>query len=237
MNGYTRIQSALDGQFTDAVPIMLHNFMMAAHEAGYSMEEFRNDPHIIAESFTTSVEKYDYDGILIDIDTATLAGAVGVPIDFPVHEPARPKSSCLDSLEHIENLEQVNLTDYKYVNIWLEAVQNLKDHFKNEKFIRGNCDQAPFSLASMMRMPENWMIDLIENEEKAFLLLDYCTDVSLQFISLMAEAGADMVSNGDSPAGPEMISPEMYAHFALPYESKLVEKAHELGLPYALHII
>ena len=59
---------------------MLHNFMMAAREAGVTMEQFRNDPAIIANAFIRSVEKYNYDGILVDIDTVTLAGAVGVPV-------------------------------------------------------------------------------------------------------------------------------------------------------------
>jgi uroporphyrinogen decarboxylase len=45
-----------------------------------------------------------------------------------------------------------------------------------------------------------------------------------------------MVSNGDSPAGPSMISPEMYAKFAFPYERELLEEAHQQGLPYLLHI-
>ena len=30
-----------------------------------------------------------YDGITVDIDTVTLAGACGVPVDFPNDEPAR----------------------------------------------------------------------------------------------------------------------------------------------------
>jgi uroporphyrinogen decarboxylase len=52
----------------------------------------------------------------------------------------------------------------------------------------------------------------------------------------MGEAGAHMVSNGDSPAGPELISPDMYRRFALPYEKDLAETAKRLGLPYVLHI-
>jgi uroporphyrinogen-III decarboxylase len=52
----------------------------------------------------------------------------------------------------------------------------------------------------------------------------------------MGETGVDMVSNGDSVAGPEMIPPELYREFAFPYEKKLVDAAHELGLYYALHI-
>jgi uroporphyrinogen decarboxylase len=130
-----------------------------------------------------------------------------------------------------------NVENYKYIQIWLDAVRLLKDHFKNEIFVRGNCDQAPFTLASMMRGSQNWMFDLMMTEEKLlFELLDYCTTATLQFINLMAETGADMISNGDSPAGPEMISPEMYDKFAKPFEKKIVEAAHSKKLQYALHI-
>ena len=56
------------------------------------------------------------------------------------------------------------------------------------------------------------------------------------FIELMAQTGCDMVSNGDSPAGPDMIPPDLYEKFALPYEKQLVDTAHKLKLPYVLHI-
>ena len=52
----------------------------------------------------------------------------------------------------------------------------------------------------------------------------------------MAQAGADGISNGDSVAGPAMVSPEVYRKFALPFERKVVMKAHAYGLPYILHI-
>jgi uroporphyrinogen decarboxylase len=236
MNGYERIKSALEGHQPDHTPVMLHNFMMAAHEAGFTMDEFRNDARKIADSFIKAIEKYDYDGVFVDIDTVTLAGAVGVPIDFPVNDPARITNGCLASLDETERLHPIEVCNYKYVQIWLEAVSLLKEYFKNEIYIRGNCDQAPFSLASMMRTPQEWYLDLIVNEEKALILLEYCTEITCQFIELMAETGADMLSNGDSPAGPDLISPEMYSRFAWPYEKQIIEKAHQCDLPYALHI-
>jgi uroporphyrinogen decarboxylase len=237
MNGYERINAALSGKKPDKIPVILHNFMMAAHEYGATMEEFRNSPRVIADSFIKSVEKYQLDAVLVDIDTVTLAGAAGVPVDFPVHEAARSHRGCLDTLEDLRTLKPVKLEDYKYVQVWLESVRMLKDHFKNEIFIRGNCDQAPFSLASMIRGSQNWMLDLMVAEESLISgLLEYCTEITTGFIRLMAQTGADMVSNGDSVSGPEMISPEMYAKYALPYETKVVEVAHSLGKPYVLHI-
>ena len=52
----------------------------------------------------------------------------------------------------------------------------------------------------------------------------------------MTQTGADMLSNGDSPAGPDMISPDLYEKFAMPYEKELVEIVHQHQLTYALHI-
>jgi len=237
MNGFQRINAALNGQQPDKTPIMLHNFMMAAKEHGVTMEQYRNNPRLIAECFIASIDKYNYDGILVDIDTVTLAGAVGVPVDFPVNDPARTHFGNLEDLEDIVLLKPSKVENYKYVQIWLEAVRLLKEYYKDEIYIRGNCDQAPFSLASMMRGAQNWMLDLMTGTERQLeSLLEFCTDACTQFIKLMAQTGCDMVSNGDSPAGPEMISPEMYLKYAMPYEKKIVEVAHQAGVAYALHI-
>ncbi|MDB4581605.1 uroporphyrinogen decarboxylase family protein [Draconibacterium sp.] len=237
MNGYQRIQAALKGEKADKIPVMLHNFMMAAKEANVSMSEFRESSKTMADVFIRSVEKYEYDGVLVDLDTVTLAGAVGVPIDFPVHEPARSAEGNLKNLEDVKNLKKINIENYVYVQNWLEATRLIKEHFRDEIFVRGNCDQLPFSLASMMRGSQDWMLDLVMGEPELIQqLLEYCTDVTCQFINLMAQTGCDMVSNGDSPAGPEMISPDMYETYALPYEKIVIEEAHKNNLPYTLHI-
>jgi uroporphyrinogen decarboxylase len=238
LTGKERVTAALNGERPDTVPVMLHNFMHAAAEAGISMAEFRNNPVSLAKAFIQAVERYGYDAVLVDVDTVTLAGAVGVPVDFPDDHPARAHKGCLASLDQIEDLEPVDLDADPRIQVWLEGTERLKQHFGEEIFVRGNCDQAPFSLASMMRSAQDWMLDLTNktNHQKIHNLLHYCSEVCGQFIELMAETGADMVSNGDSPAGPEMISPLMYKEFAWPYERKLVTRAHSLGLPYLLHI-
>ena len=237
MNGYQRVVAALRGEPADKIPVMLHNFMAAAAEMNVSMGKFRENPRLIADVFKNSVEKYGLDGILVDLDTVTLAGSAGVRIDFPDDSPARSRQGMLESLGDLKKLKPVKVEDYKYVQIWLESVRLLKDYYGDDVMVRGNCDQAPFSLASMIRGTENWMTDLYMGEPSLVTgLLDYCTDITCQFIRLMGQTGAHMVSNGDSPAGPEMISPEMYEQFAMPYEKIVVDTAHEAGLFYTLHI-
>ena len=238
MNGYRRIRAALNGERSDSIPVMLHNFMPAASEAGFTMKRFREDPGAIAASFIQAVETYAYDGILVDVDTVTTAEALGVKIDFPEDNPARWAGPALKELAAVRDLPSPDIGGHPRVRVWLEAVRRIKSYFGDEVFVRGNCDQASFSLAGMMRGPEEWMMDLTDSGRSADAraLLEYCGAAALEFIGLMAGTGADMISNGDSPAGPDLISPAMYREFAQPYERELVQRAHALGLPYALHI-
>jgi uroporphyrinogen decarboxylase len=238
MNGKQRIEAALRGEPADRIPVMLHNFLMAAREAGISQRQYREDPNQIARALIRAVETYDYDAVLVDVDTATLAGAVGVPVDFPEDDPARCEGGCLTDLSAVRDLPPPDIAANPRVQIWLEAVRLLKAYFGNEIYVRGNCDQSPFSLASMMRTPAEWMMDLLDDDshEDVDRLLSHCADASGQFLRLMAAAGADMLSNGDSPASPDLISPTVYQRFAQPWEQHIAALSHSLGKPYLLHI-
>lgn len=238
MNGYQRIRAALHGEWPDTTPIMLHNFMLAAREAGVTMRQFRTDPNAIARSFIDAVQRYKYDGVVIDIDTVTLAGAAGVPIDFPEDAPARVTGGRMRSLEEVRDLPSIDILSYQGIQVWLEAVRLLKRNFGDEVYIRGNCDQCPFSLASLVRTLDGWMTDLLDPEKESLVhaLLEFCTGITGQFILQMSSAGAHMISNGDSIAGPQLVSPSMFRQFALPYERRVVKISHGLGLPYILHI-
>ena len=238
MNGYERIDAAVNGRRPDTTPIMLHNFMMAACESGVPMHRYRRHPAEIARCFAEAVGKYEYDGIVLDIDTATLAGAVGVPVLFPEDEPAICHGARLASLAAARGLEPVDIGCDERIQVWLEAARILVGQFGRKIYIRGNCDQCPFSLAAAMRGSAAWMMDLTDssNEGDARRLLEFCSSATTQFVRLMAATGVHMVSNGDSPAGPSVVSPRLYRTYAMPYEARVVETAHSVGLPYMLHI-
>ena len=236
MNGYERIVAALSGKMPDRRPVMLHNFMHAAELSNINMKQFREDPRLAAGSLIASVERYGLDGVLFDVDTALLASSIGVPTDYPDDTPARNHKPLLEKIADVHRLEEVDISKNIRIQHALETVRILKNYFKDEVYVRGNCDQCPFDLATLVRSAENFMMDLLMDEENAVALLKYCTNVTKQMIRLMAATGADMVSNGDSFAGPDMIPPEMYRKFAFPYELEVVQEAHTCHKPYLLHI-
>ena len=138
MNGYERIQAAMRGEQPDRVPVVLHNFMLAAREAGFSQREFGTNPEKAAQSFIQAAEKYDLDGIIMDLDTATIAGALGVPVDFPEDAPARCEKGLLGSLDELDSLDAPDVGRNEHLQVWLETMRLLKAHFGNEKYLRGN---------------------------------------------------------------------------------------------------
>jgi MtaA/CmuA family methyltransferase len=238
VNGFERICAVLRGDMPEVTPVMLHNFMMAARESGVSMNRYRSDPNAIARCFIESIERYQYDGIVIDVDTATLAGALGAEVAFPEDEPAVCIGPRLQALDEVRRLPSPDIASHWRVQVWLEAARLLKQHFGDTVYLRGNCDQSPFSLAAAMRGSAAWMMDIMDphNEQDAHRLLDYCAEATLQFIRLMSSTGVHMISNGDSAAGPSVVSPRIYQTFAQPYERRAVLAAHQQDLPYALHI-
>ncbi|MDR0814191.1 MAG: uroporphyrinogen decarboxylase family protein [Bacteroidales bacterium] len=236
MNGYERINAALHGIMPDRRPVMLHNFMLAAREAGYTMKQYRDNPEIAAKCHIQFVEKYQVDGILFDVDTALIASAVGVPTDYPDDFPARAHGVLLESIEEVERLTKMDVSGDRRLQHSIETIKIMKKYFGNEIFVRGNCDQAPFSLACAMRSPGVFMMDLLMDEERSLQLIDWSVGVCRQFVRMMVEAGSDMVSHGDSLAGPDMISPDLYARFAVPSELEMIDEAHHCGVPYLVHI-
>jgi uroporphyrinogen decarboxylase len=239
VNGRERIEAALRGEQPDhSVPVMLHDFMRAARAAGFTMARYREDPRRIARAFVQAVETFGHDGVLVDVDTATLAGALGVPVELPEDEPALCRGARLASLEEVDDLEPPDVARDPRVQVWVEGVRLTVQALGSSVFVRGNCDQAPFSLASMVRGAADWMVDLMDedNRERATRLLDHCAEAAVQMLRLVAGAGAHMLSSGDSPAGPDLVSPALYRAYAQPWERRLVDEAHRLSLPYALHV-
>jgi len=240
MTGLQRCQTVLAGGVADRVPVVPQTFMFAAETAGIKVGAMAHSAAKMAEAQVISQAKYGYDGCVIDFDDAALAEACGAKVIFRENDPAIVDESDL-VLKDLRDVDGLRLPDpWKdgRLPIWLEATRLLKERIGDHVFIMGRADQGPFSLACLLRGPEQFMMDLMdeENHELIHRLIDYCRQACARFALAQKEAGAHATSIGDAFAGPSLISPELYRQFALEPETRLTQEVQAADIPFSIHI-
>ena len=238
MNSLERVKAVLAGQIPDRVPVCLHNFMLAAREAGIPMEEYRSDPEAMARAHLAALDKYGHDCILIDMDTTMLAEAMGATSECAPNEPGRIVAPAIRSLREVDRLKVVNPESDGRIPALLEGVRLIAKQVGKEVAIRGNADQAAFDLACMVRGIEEFLMELASDSENPAIgrLLEICYQSHLAVHRALARAGAHFTSMGDSLAGPDVVSPAMFDRFARPYEERLVKDLAGEGIFTVIHI-
>jgi len=238
MNSLERVRTVLSGGIPDRVPVCLHNFQLAAREAGIPMEEYRSNPEAMACAHLQAVEKYGHDCIMVDTDTTMLAEAMGAKSECAPNEPGRIVGPAIRSLEEVGRLKVADPQRDGRIPALLEGVRMISRQVGKEIAIRGNADQAAFDLACMVRGIEDFLVELVSDPENPALqqLLEICYKSHLAVHRALVAAGAYFTSMGDSLAGPDVVSPTLFNRFARPYEERLVRDLAAEGIFTVIHI-
>jgi uroporphyrinogen decarboxylase len=238
MNSLQRVKAVLARQIPDRVPVCLHNFMLAAHEAGIPMEKYRTDPEAIARTHLQALEKYGHDCILIDLDTTMLAEAMGARSECAPNEPGRIVAPAIRALDEVDGLRVVNPETDGRIPALLEGVRLIAKQVGGEVALRGNADQGAFDLACMVRGVEDFLMELAGDPDNPAIgrLLEVCYQSHLTVHRALIRAGAHFTSLGESLAGPDVVSPATFRRFARPHEERLVKELAAEGIFTVIHI-
>ena len=78
----------------------------------------------------------------------------------------------------------------------------------------------------MLRGYENFMIDIAMGEQPDLInkLLDYCRQTATRFAMAQIEAGAHATSIGESPSGPDVLSPRHYREWAFAHQKRMIDE-------------
>lgn len=240
MTRIERIRTVMSGGIPDRVPVMTHNFLMAAREAGVTMQQYRSSADVIAKTLIGACIKYDTDGILLDVDTALLASACGADVIYPENIAAVTKDFQPRSIEQIiDDLAKVDLRQSDRISIYLEAISKMalwcNEH---DVFLRANADQGPFSLGCLLVGMNEFLMTLLDEEEEDNLmaLMEQTLRISLQMHRLCYEAGGHSTSYGNSSEGCSVVSPAIFRQFGKPFEIRLNQQLRAEGIPTLCHI-
>lgn len=238
MTHLERVQAVLQGRTPDRVPVIPQCFMFSAQEYGYNIGQINRNPRLLAEAHAFCQEKYGYDGCVIDIDDASLAEACGAKVIYREDAVAAVDEHhpLLEDLRDIDDLELPDPAKSTRLCVWMETAQRLMEKVGDHVFVLGRADQGPFDLLTLLRGPQDFMMDLLtEDEDVIHHALQWATEAHIRFAKAMRDL-THATSMGDSYAGPNLISPNLYRQFALPYEKQVVNAVQTPDKPYSVHI-
>ncbi len=207
-------------------PIVVAN--CAARLAGERLSRVLTDPELLSSVLDHSYRRFDYDLAMVFADVLLEAEAMGCQIEILDDEPPVLLTPAGNHTRIVDPQRSGRIP------VILAAIRKLRRLTDDEVFILGSL-KGPFSLASFLAGPEEFLALLVEAPKQADHFLRLATENQKHFARAIIQAGA-VPFIGDPMASGSLISRQQFARFALPYLKELVDEIHTLGLWTGLHI-
>jgi uroporphyrinogen decarboxylase len=138
-------------------------------------------------------------------------------------------------LPKIEDYEELPITDSQTIldGGGLEQMEIISKRVGNEILVVGHLG-SPFVSGVGKVGLQQWIMALYKNPDLVGKVMDQSIEQSIEYAKAEIEAGAEAFYIEECYAGADVISPELYAKFAFPYEQKHIKKLNELGIPTIL---
>jgi len=149
-----------------------------------------------------------------------------IPTRYEIQSPKFHPLASLSTVEEINAYPWPDLDeDYRYE----EALKKTKEYQQRGYAVCGEMYQTIFETAWLMRNMEQFMIDLVLNEDIAHIICDNITRIRIKQARLLAKIGVDIIRLGDDIVSQQglMMSPEIYSHFFKPRLKKIIRAAKE----------
>jgi len=235
MNSLERTQKAIKMEKVDRIPFFPILIAPACQLTGVKQRDYSLSSEIMAATLIKARELIEADGIYVSRDNWVYHQALGGNLIFPEDEEPYSIETVLSSLKEFKKLKVPDPENTPGMKTILEAAKKVVQKVGNQYYIQANIDCGPFSLASVLRGVQSFMMDLInENEQDLEDFLNFCTEVVVAYGQAMINTGVHGIQYGDSTAS--LISPDHYKKFALPYQEKSINALTGKNCDIWIHI-
>ncbi|HEY5911522.1 MAG TPA: uroporphyrinogen decarboxylase family protein, partial [Verrucomicrobiae bacterium] len=231
------IKATLEGKPVPRFPVGPLAVHYCARLAGYSLRQYSTTAAALAESVIRYYEIFRPDAVWVSADTWVSAEAMGAEVgavgdDQPFGGIGEP---LVQSASDIERIPPPDVHRQGRYALMIDALSRVVRAVGNEAFVVACFDQYPFSLAAALLGLNQIMLKVVDDPPLVQALMHRCEEYALAYGRALSEAGADMLSGGDSPAG--LLGPGLYGQLAFPSEQRLIKALkNATGKPVSLHI-
>ncbi len=231
------VRAALAGAETSRVttgPLAVH---VTAALAGIPIEDYTLNPLVMVDCICRYYERFRPDAVWVSADTWVTAEAMGARVAFPgINQPLTGAGEPLvQTAADIDRLPPADPATRGRMPGMIEAMRLLRQRLGADVFLVGCFDQSPFSVACALAGINELMEKVVTDPPFVEALLVPCIGHAVAYAVAFAEAGADMLSTGDSPAG--LIGLRLYQEVVQPAERQVFEAIRAAcDVPSSLHI-
>lgn len=233
MNSRERVMAAIAFEPVDRIPVCPFVMAFAAKFAGVPYGKYCTDYRLMAKAQTACVEYFGYDIVTADTDAYREAEACGAQIEFPEDDLPVEQRRALVEKEDLLKLQLPEIQNAPRLADKVAGVKELKKLTGGEIPVLGWVE-GPYQSAAIMRGMTEFMMDTMTDRSFTQDLLEFTTQLALEFGLAQVEAGADLIGIGDAVAS--LISPQAYETDVLPYTRRVVKALQARGAKVKYHI-
>jgi uroporphyrinogen decarboxylase len=238
-SGRKRISAAFKKTFSDQdppldrVPAYIFTGQCNAQLIGANLGEFFQDPQVFVKAQLAAYERYKPDIVIMMWDLTMDVEAMGNELRFPEDGMCISVKNALEDKSNLSNLEVPDPKKDGRIPGYLEACADTRKAIPDT--IVSAVIAGPWTIATGLRGATDLIRDSRKDPDYVHELMGICTQATINFTEAISELGVG-VGYSEAPASCDLISPEMYRTFVLPYHTQLVKHFKEQKVGVGLHI-
>lgn len=225
--------ATLDFKQVDKTPVCPFVMAFAAKFAQVPYGDYCTDYRQMARAQIACVEHFKYDIVTADTDAYREAEACGAKIEFPEDDLPVEKEKALSDKKELLKLKVPSISESPRLQDKVEGVRELKKLIAGDIPVLGWVE-GPYQSAAIIRGLTEFMMDTMEDVSFIEELLDFTTELAIDFSVAQIEAGADIIGIGDAVAS--LISPKDFEKFVLPNTKKVIDEIQKRNAKVKYHI-
>jgi MtaA/CmuA family methyltransferase len=209
--------------------------MFCADQIGVKYGRYVEDYRVLAEAQIRTAEAFDLDIVSCMSDPAREAADCGAHVQFFADQPAAivESDALLADKKALATLKVPDPLGGGRMHAAVQSLALMKAEAGRDRAVMGWVE-GPCAEAADLRGINTLMLDFIDDPTFVRELFDFVLEMALAYAKVQVAAGADIIGVGDAAAS--LVGPKIYRDLVWPYEKKLVDGLHALGVHVRLHI-
>ncbi|MCX7920003.1 MAG: uroporphyrinogen decarboxylase family protein [bacterium] len=168
------------------------------------------------------------DAIFFMMDLSVEAGALGVPVRYPLEDSPTVEQHLVQEVADLEQFMCTDILKDGRVTVFLKTMELMSQHLD---MLKGAYCIGPFTLAGLLTGASEIAMATIDRPEFLHEILNFCTQVITKYAVALVDSGADIVAILEPTA--VFLSPNQFEIFSGNYIKKIVRAIHAISV---LHI-